>query len=113
MSLVAAKPILQQKIQECAYEAMYEAFMSTMLGGKADPAISLKIENDMKMAGQKYAQKFSEKIAPKLAQAIFNFVFDISISLTPAGSLLAPQAPTGVLPVQGVSSTEIGDITVT
>lgn len=111
-TLTASIPTLQKDIFDCAKEAMYEAFMTTINSDGADPRIAAAVKKNADIAAQKYASKFAEKISPKMARAIYDFVKEISITLIPAGSLIAPQAPTGSLPVTGTSSTEIGDITV-
>lgn len=112
LTLAGAKPKLQADIMQCAHDAIKEAYMTSISSGEADPVIATKIKADAQIASEKYATEFAKSLAPKLADAIYNFVKEISITLTPTGTLIAPQAPAGSLPVTGVSGTEIGDIKV-
>ena len=113
MSLISGKPVLEQKINNCAYNAMYEAFMTTCGAGSADPSVTAMIQKNMDVAAKKYARKFADELAKSLADAVYEFTKDITIVLAPSGALLSPQTPTGVTAVTGTSSTIIGDISVT
>lgn len=113
MTLAASLPKLNADLLKCLQDAMYEAYMSMLeKGDNVDPAISATIRADMEIAARKYAMTFASKLAPELSKAIHAFVSEIGITLAPKGTLLAPQAVTGVLPITGVASTTTQDITV-
>ena len=96
-----------------AVMTMYEAFMTSLgKGDDVDPTISATITADMEIAARKYSMKFASVLAPRLADAIYKFVSEIGINLSPKGTLLAPQAMSGVLPVTGTASTSTKDIVV-
>jgi hypothetical protein len=83
-------------------------------GADIDAGIAARIKNDIiEPANRKKAQKFAENAYKPLAQAIYDFVMEIGITLTPRGTLLAPQAPSGTLPVTGAASTTTKDFTIT
>lgn len=110
-TLAASKPKLEQDIKKLLEDACYEAEMTMINGGsKADPRIVAKIQKDMDAASRKKARKFAEKAYKPLAEAIYNFVKEIGINLTPKGTLIAPQAPAGALPITGTASTSTQDI---
>lgn len=112
-TLAASKPKLEQDLKKLLENASYEADMTMACDkGEADPRISAKLNKDMSEACRKKAKKFAEEAYKPLAQAIYDFVMEIGINLTPRGTLIAPQAPSGALPVQGVASTSTQDITV-
>lgn len=112
-TLAASKPKLEQDLKKLLEDACYEAEMSMLMdNGEVDPRIAAKIKLDMDMACRKKAQKFAEKAHKPLAQAIYDFVIEIGINLVPKGTLIAPQAPAGSLPVTGSASTSTQDITI-
>lgn len=112
LTLQAAKPILEQQLKAILMKAMLDAEMEGVSSGSADPAIAAKVQADMLQASTKKAQKFADSAAAQLANAIYSFVSEIGIILAPKGTLQAPQAPAGTLPIVGVASTTTQDITV-
>lgn len=113
LTLQGAKPKLEQDLKKLLEDASYEADMSMLQeNGDVDPRIAAKVKKDMDAACRKKAQKFAEKAYKPLAQAIYDFVKEIGINLVPKGTLIAPQAPAGALPVTGSASTSTQDITI-
>ena len=113
LTLQGAKPKLEQDLKKLLEDASYEADMAMLLeDGSVDSRIAAKIKSDMDKACRKKAQKFAEKAHKPLAQAIYDFVKEIGINLVPKGTLIAPQAPSGSLPVTGSASTSTQDITI-
>ena len=112
-TLAASLPTLITDVTKCAQEAMKEAILATAESGDSvDPTITATIKADLEILANKIALKFASKLAPSLAQAIYAFVSEIGITLIPKGTLIAPQAPAGALPITGVASTTTQDITV-
>ena len=112
-TLAASIPQFNADLNRCLNDAMYEAFMTSLgKGDDVDPTISATITADMEIAARKYSMKFASVLAPRLADAIYKFVSEIGINLSPKGTLLAPQAISGVLPVTGTASTSTKDIVV-
>lgn len=112
-TLAASKPKLEQDLKKLLYDAFYEAEMSMFNdASSADSRIIASAKQSMTKASQDKANKFADKAYKPLAQAIYDFVMEIGINLVPAGTLIAPQAPTGALPITGSASTSTKDITV-
>lgn len=112
-TLAASKPKLEQDLKKLLENASYEAELTMILDNSSvDPRIASKIKSDMDKACRKKAQKFAEKAYRPLAQAIYDFVVEIGINLVPKGTLIAPQAITGALPITGSASTSTQDITI-
>lgn len=112
LTLVAAKPKLEQDIKKILEDAMYESEMTTMSDGE-EPRVSAMVKSLLEQTSRKKAKKFAEQACKPMAEAIYNFVSEIGITLTPKGTLLAPQAPTGVLPISGTASTTTKDFMIT
>lgn len=113
MTLAASLPKFNADLFKSIQDAMYEAYMSSLdKGDNVDPAIAARIRADMEIAARKYALTFAKKLAPALADNIYKFVSEIGIILTPKGTLIAPQAPAGALPITGVASTTTKDFTI-
>jgi hypothetical protein len=115
LTLAGAKPKLEADLKKLLEDALYEAEMSMLNeGADIDLGIAARIKNDIIMpANRKKAQKFAEQAYKPLAQAIYDFVSEIGITLTPKGTLIAPQAPSGALPITGAASTTTQDFTIT
>lgn len=112
-TLAASKPKLEQDLKKLLEDASYEADMSILIeNGSVDPRIATKVKSDMDAACRKKAKKFAETAYKPLAQAIYDFVIEIGINLVPKGTLIAPQAPAGTLPITGSASTSTQDITI-
>ena len=111
-TLAASKPKLEQDLKKLLEEASYEADIALIEGGDADPRINATANQVLDDAAKKRAKKFAEKAYKPLAQAIYDFVIEIGINLIPKGTLMAPQAPAGTLPITGSASTSTQDITV-
>lgn len=113
-TLAASKPKLEQDLKRLLEDASYQADMSMLIEDKSvDSRIAAKVKADMDKACRKKAKKFAETAYRPLAQAIYDFVSEIGITLTPKGTLIAPQAPTGALPITGSASTTTQDILIT
>lgn len=113
LTLQGAKPKLEADLLKLLEDASYEADMSMLLeDSETDPRIAAKIKQDMDIACRKKAQTFAQKAYKPLAQAIYDFVKEIGINLSPKGTLLCPQSPAGINPVQGMASTSTQDITI-
>jgi len=105
LTLKDAKPYLEKDLKKLLEDAMYEADMTCVLeGDEIEPSVAAKISKDMDAAMRKKAKKFAETACEPLATAIYDFVKEIGIVLRPTGLLMAPQAMSGMLPVQGVAS---------
>ncbi|MDE7346045.1 MAG: hypothetical protein K2N48_04790 [Muribaculaceae bacterium] len=111
-TLAASKPKLEQDLKQLLENAFYESEMTAFSAGKGDPRISAAVKKTMDAGARKKAQKFAEKAYKPLAQAIYDFVIEIGINLVPKGTLIAPQAPAGALPITGSASTSTQDITI-
>lgn len=112
-TLIKTLPDFKNQLYNCLKDSMYETWMATLESGdNVDPSITATIQKDMDIAAKKYSEVFAARLAPPLSQAIYNFIMEIGINLTPKGSLMAPQATTGILPVTGSASTTTQDITV-
>lgn len=111
-SLAIAKKKFETDLQKLLYDAYYAAECTFLLGGDADPVIDQRINKDSDEAFKKKSDTFAKNAAPPLADAIYNYILEMKIDLTPEGTLIAPQAPSGALPVQGISSTMTGGIKV-
>lgn len=101
-TLKGALPLLQADLTKALTKASYEAFMTTMNGG-GDKTMGPVIEKQITQAGVTFANKFAQELAEPLSKAIYNFTKEMGIILTPSGSLIAPQAVSGALPVTGTS----------
>lgn len=114
LTLVGSLPQFTKDLTDCLSKAGKEAFLSTLSSGDdVDPAVATTIKADMELAATKFGMKLATTLAPDLSQAIYKFVSEIGITLTPKGTLLAPQAPSGVLPIMGTASTMSQDIVIT
>lgn len=112
-TLLGAKPEFETQLKKAFKQAAYDAFMTTLVDGKnVDPAINASIRKDMMSAAEKYSDTFSDTIYQPIADAIYKFVLEIGIQLTPKGTLIAPQAPSGSLPITGTASTATSDFIV-
>ena len=112
MTLGASKPKLEQDIRKILEDAFYEAEMTTKDDG-GEARITSMVNELLDKTSRKKAQTFADKAYQPLAQAIYDFVSEIGITLTPKGTLMAPQAISGILPVTGIASTTTQDIIVT
>lgn len=113
-TLAGAKPKLEEDLKKLLEDSFYEAEMTAFnSGGKADPRIIAMVNQEMNKASRKKAKKFAEEAYKPLAEAIYNFVLEIGIDLIPTGKLIAPQAPSGALPIQGTASTKTSDFIIT
>ena len=109
-TLAGARPKLEKDIKKLLEDSFYEAEMTALdEGGDADPRIIAMVKQEMDKASRKKAQKFAEEAYKPLAKAIYEFVLEIGIDLIPTGKLMAPQAPSGTLPVTGTASTTTSD----
>lgn len=113
-TLAGAKPELESNIKKLLEDAFYEAEMTALdSGGDADPRIMAMVKQEMDKASRKKAQKFANEAYKPLAEAIYKFVLEIGIDLIPTGKLMAPQAPSGTLPIVGSASTMTSDFKIT
>lgn len=112
LTLAAAKPKLEQDIKKILEDALYEAEMTTMSEGE-EPRISAMVKSLLEQTSKKKAQKFAEQVCTPMAEAIYKFVSEIGITLTPKGTLMAPQSSSGILPVSGTASTTTKDFIIT
>lgn len=109
LTLAGAKPKLEQDIKKLLEDALYEAEMSGVTAGDADPRIAAMVKTELDKASRKKAKKFAEVAYGPMAQAIYSFVLEIGVTLVPKGTLIAPQAPAGALPITGSASTTTQD----
>lgn len=112
-TLVGALPTFTSDLKKSLSEAARKAFLSTLSQGDVDPAIAATIKGDMEKSARVFGETFASSLAPELAKNIYNYIMEIGITLTPKGTLLAPQAPSGVLPITGSASTLSKDIIIT
>ena len=91
--LKTAKPILESQLKTILYNAAYEAMISQMEAGEADPMMKEKYDMNFRTAAMKFAQAFSETACKPMAQAIYNFVMQMGITMTPQGTLMSPHGP--------------------
>ncbi len=112
LTLNGAKPKLETDLKKLLEDALYESEM-TMVNGCDEPRIAAKVKQVLDKAAREKAKKFAEKAYQPLAKAIYEFVKEIGITLTPKGTLIAPQAPAGALPITGTASTTTQDILIT
>ena len=109
-TLAAAKPKLEADIKKLLEDSFYEAEMTAFnMGTDADPRIIAMVQQEMDKASRKKAQIFAARACMPLAKAIYEFVLEIGIDLIPTGMLMAPQAPSGTLPITGKASTMTSD----
>lgn len=114
LTLAAAKPKLETDLKKLLEDSFYEAEMTAFNeGGDADPRIMVMVKQEMDKAAHKKAKKFADKAYKPLAEAIYKFVLEIGIDLIPTGKLIAPQAPSGSLPITGTASTATSDFKIT
>lgn len=113
-TLIASKPKLETDLKKLLEDASYEAEMTMLGDGKnVDSGVAARVKKDFDTSARKKAQKFAEMAYRPLAQAIYDFVMEIGITLIPKGTLIAPQAPAGALPITGSASTMTQDFTIT
>lgn len=112
LTLGASKPKLEQDIRQILEDAFYEAEMTTKDDG-GESRITAMVNDLLDKTSRKKAKTFADKAYQPLAQAIYDFVMEIGVTLTPKGTLMAPQATTGILPVTGTASTTTQDIVIT
>lgn len=111
MAYVDEKPKLEQNLKMHLHDAAKAAFLESKSGASSDQQATCDANTEQ--FAEKFATKFANEAAPKLAQDIFDFCMGIEIVLAPASQgLIAPQAPSGTLPVQGSASTSAGDFSV-
>lgn len=87
-TLIASKPILEEKLKKLLYEAFFNQFLSI-----TDANISASVLQQ----GHKMANKFAKTASKGAANAIYDFVKSMDITITPTG-MMAPPAPTGTPP---------------
>lgn len=92
MSLIDAKPKLEQQL----YNAFYDAYMTQSIQN-IDEASSLNGNIEKKF--DEAAIKFSQQLSKDMAQAIYEFAKEMSIEANVAGTVNAPSGPcTGSIP---------------
>lgn len=92
MTLIAAKPILQQDL----YKAFHDAYMSQFQNNSE----AGKYNNDSKKSIEKAADKFSQQLSKDMAQAIYDFVKEIGIEVIIPPTVISPSGPcTGSIPM--------------
>ena len=94
MTLVGAKPILEQEL----YQAFYDAYMTQHDPNEVSEAG--KYDSDKESAMQDMADAFSKSLSKDMAQAIYNFVMEIGIQVTDVSTVIAPSGPcSGAIPM--------------
>lgn len=100
-TLAGALPEFQKNLRDNIQKAAMDAFMSTVQSGGGDSQMNGAIEKQYSKASKKFADTFADSLAKPLAKTIMDFVLETGIIMTPTGTLIAPQAMSGALPVTG------------
>lgn len=92
-TLQGAKPQLEKDL----YDAFYKAYMTQYNSNNADGVSDF--DSTIKGSMEAQAQKFSDALSKGMATAIYDFVKEIGIDATVAGTVIAPSGPcAGTIP---------------
>lgn len=90
-TLIASKPILEEKLKKLLYEAYIKQFLTMTNQSMADLSL------EMAKNAHSMANNFAKAASKGAANAIYDFVKSMDITITPTG-MIAPPAPTGIPP---------------